>query len=312
MSRLIPSNYYTNKHVIISFLQSMSLRHNFSSDVFELQNRVSGKVEDCEQGLVNSQSKIYIHISDEHTLVLPGGRHLPPNSRPGKVPSLDGHGFYLVCLNYPNCVAASDVTIDYSNMNIQNLQLSGFFTHDLMQKFVYVPCLPFAFEPTKSKHAERGMMTTFWFTNPRGDRRTEINEQISTLGFEVKNINFKSLEEYYTLLEGTRILVNVHQTPHHHTLEELRILPALSRGVIIVSESVPLQEYVPFSEYIVFAPYHELAKTAADVYKNYTEHWNRIFGPSSKLNETLSVLLSNSYTALETRVLAVARSKKII
>ena len=38
------------------------------------------------------------------------------------------------------------------------------------------------------------------------------------------------------LLDSTQILINVHTTAHHHTLEEYRVLPALLRGCVVVSE----------------------------------------------------------------------------
>ncbi len=44
------------------------------------------------------------------------------------------------------------------------------------------------------------------------------------------------------------ILINVHQTSHHHTLEELRLLPALLRSMAIVSEETPLFKHVPYSD----------------------------------------------------------------
>ena len=83
------------------------------------------------------------------------------------------------------------------------------------------------------------------------------------------------------LLDATKILVNVHQTDHHHTLEELRVLPALLRGVIVVSETVPLRECLPYERFVVWSSYENLAATVADVHRNYDEYRERIFGGSA-------------------------------
>jgi len=155
-------------------------------------------------------------------------------------------------------------------------------------------------------------MTTFFYTNPRGDRRTEINEQLGNLGISVENVHYSSLDEYEARLDETQILLNVHQTPHHNTLEEFRVLPALLRGVIVVSEWVPLQDTLPFKDYIIFAPYDELVKTAAEVYKNYSYYRHRFYGENSKINDTLTHMRISSLRSLTKRVIRVASEKKIL
>ena len=309
----IAPHYLSNKNVYMSFLSDISRRFNISEEVFVVKTRLP-PAEDCiPEGNSSTARNIVIHFSDEHNVVLPGGRHLPSNSRVGRVPTKDGNGFYLVCLNYPVCVDAADIVLEYSNMNIQNIRLSGFHSDAFLRKFVYIPAIPLVYEPAKLNHSLRlrPMMTTFGYTNPRGDRRTEINEQINALRIRIENIHYNSLEEYEARLDETQILVNVHQTPHHHTLEEFRVLPALLRGVLIVSEWVPLQEALPFRDYVIFAPYDELVSTAAKVFNNYTHYWQLFFGNHSKLNETLALMRTVSYNALATRVLDIALQKKI-
>ena len=69
------------------------------------------------------------------------------------------------------------------------------------------------------------------------------------------------------LLDSTQILINVHTTAHHHTLEEYRVLPALLRGCVVVSEDVPLAREVPYADSIVFAPYERLLAISQDSYQ---------------------------------------------
>lgn len=309
----VPPHYLSNRNVYLSFFEEITRRLNISQDLFVFKIRLP-PAEDCavESNSSASENNIVIHISDEHTVVLPGGRHLPPNSRIGRVPTKDSNGFYLVCLNYPVCVSASDIVLEYSNMNIQNLRQSGFYDESFLQKFVYIPAIPLLYEPKKRNHSIHQIMSTFYYTNPKGDRRTEVNEQIGKMGIPIDNVHYSSLDEYEARLDETQILLNVHQTPHHHTLEEFRVLPAILRGVIVVSEWVPLQEALPFKDYIIFAPYDDLARTAAAVYYNYSYYWQRFFGGQSKINDTLSYMRISSLKSLTKRVIQVANEKKIL
>jgi hypothetical protein len=73
------------------------------------------------------------------------------------------------------------------------------------------------------------------------------------------------------------ILVNLHQTEHHHTLEELRILPALLQGVLVVSEPSPLIDKVPYSKFVTFASIEEMPAVISRLMDNYEESWANTF-----------------------------------
>jgi hypothetical protein len=100
-------------------------------------------------------------------------------------------------------------------------------------------------------------------------------------------MNYRNVNSCYSkesLLEQysqTKILVNVHQTDHHHTFEELRVLPALRRGVIVISETVPLIDKIPYSDYIIWTEYEHLTETVKEVQSNYEYYHNVIFGDGS-------------------------------
>ena len=103
------------------------------------------------------------------------------------------------------------------------------------------------------------------------------------------------------LLLGTRILVNVHQTGHHHTLEELRLLPALLSGVVVVSEDVPCRELVPYHEYIVWTDYDSLSSTVARVNREYDAYFAKFFGPHSDLPNVLERMRQRTHEELAAR-----------
>ena len=111
--------------------------------------------------------------------------------------------------------------------------------------------------------------------------------------------------------DASAILLNIHQTPHHHTLEEMRILPALMRGVVVISEIVPLAETVPYSSFIVWSSINDLPATITDVLTNYETYFDRFFGPESKLPCILTAMRSKAYRDLEKGILKLYRQHSI-
>jgi hypothetical protein len=103
--------------------------------------------------------------------------------------------------------------------------------------------------------------------------------------------------------DASAIMLNIHQTPYHHTLEELRILPALMRGVVIISETAPLIETVPYAAFIVWSSIDALPATIADVTTHYETYFDKFFGPGSKLPCILATMRSNGYRDMERRIL---------
>ncbi len=63
--------------------------------------------------------------------------------------------------------------------------------------------------------------------------------------------------------------MNIHQIDHHITLEELRVLPALLTGILVVSENVPYKEEVPYNNHIVWFDYDNMKEVIEDVISNY-------------------------------------------
>jgi hypothetical protein len=92
-------------------------------------------------------------------------------------------------------------------------------------------------------------------------------------------------------------MLNVHQTDHHHTFEELRVLPALLNGVVIVSEESPLKNVIPYSDYIVWSDYDDIPRKTLEVYNNYEYYYNKFF-VEGNLKNILNDMVKNNITNL--------------
>ena len=141
-------------------------------------------------------------------------------------------------------------------------------------------------------------------------RRSEILEELLQEGLLIRNFNDRvtidSLEE---LLSETKILINLHQVDYYHTAEEFRLLPALIKGCIIVSEDVPLRNLIPYHEYIIWvSDRSELADTLRSVQNNYDYFYNLIHGSGSGLLELIEKMKVDAYEHLEARLLSVVTS----
>jgi hypothetical protein len=116
------------------------------------------------------------------------------------------------------------------------------------------------------------------FGNRREPRRAALLTRARRRGLDLRHVDgifdTASLERLY---RSSRALLNVHQTADHHTAEELRILPALRSGMIVISEDVPLREELPYHAFVIWAAYEDLLDAAAAVLANYEAEHARLF-----------------------------------
>ena len=296
------AHYTPNVGLIMDYFDRIFAAHNISAEKFEMRR---------SERFANPENRdlsnfISVFRSDEHNVILPGGSNMPPNPVPGTLLSYDNTTHYLVAIVEPMNFAKSDIVLEYSKLNIYNMRSSGFYDSEYFDKMVYIPALPFSpvvVAPNPRTRAKNEVIATFGYTNPRGDRRTEVIEMLGKRGISATMHHFQSLTELRDLYDESKILVNVHQTGHHHTLEEFRVLPALQRGVIVVSEWVPARHVIPFAEYIIFAPYGQLVETVANVSRDYDAYYNKFFGLGSLLPHILHRELADSFNHLERRIL---------
>jgi len=215
-----------------------------------------------------------IDLQPEHTLVKPGGRD-SEGAPTGTTPLPDGSGRYLVRVADHAHLRSQDAVIEYSLCNLEHLRSSGHYP-DLLAKNYYIAPLLFAprLEPG---HRSRPMLTLM--ADVRQPRRASFLAAAAVVGLPLRNVRGAySAEALAALFDDTRILINLRQTDSHDTLEELRVLPALLRGVIVISEDVPLRTSVPYHEQVIWCRYDELIACAEAVHADYAGQHRRLFG----------------------------------
>lgn len=229
---------------------------------------------DYEFQFKNRNRSVKVDIQFEHTLVKPGGRD-SGGAVAGTIPLPDGPGTYLVRIPNLDYLRTLDLVVDYSLPNMINVQACGAFD-DYAAKAIHVAPL---LHELDAGDAERSGEIVALFGDVHQARRRSFLERAAEAGLPLKNVKgvFKQ-DKLRRLYRNTKILVNVHQTGEHHTLEELRILPALLSGVIVVSEDVPLKEQVPYARFIVWSSYDKLIDTVRQVHDNHERYFRQIFG----------------------------------
>jgi hypothetical protein len=221
----------------------------------------------------NSNHTLTININYEHTLVKCGGRDVPDGTPHGNIAD-DTNETYLVRIYNYNVLNNSDIIIDYSNPNICNVKTCSKYS-SFSKKHIYIS--PSIYNPYFIKE-NRNIITLTTFTNANEKRRAELLKNIENEKLEHTNINnCFEINQMQCILKATKILINIHQTPHHHTFEELRALPALECGVIVISEKSPLIELIPYSDLIIWSSYEDIIEKTKEVINNYDFFHNKIF-----------------------------------
>ena len=231
---------------------------------------------DCirENGAENLDKTVFFQV--EHNLVLPGGRSVGPDDPLGPVPSLYGDGQrYHVRVVRKEQYYRSDIVVEYNVPNVVNITSSGIFPEEVVRKIVYAPSLPWRYEP-----AHRRDLAIVSNVNIEGEpRRLEMLRRLGERCLEFQNVQHGyDLDAVRQLYARTKILVNFHRTWHHHSVEEFRILPALSQGCVVISEDVPLRTSIPYHEHVIWCSYDELPSVARRVLGDYDTHYQRIHG----------------------------------
>jgi hypothetical protein len=173
-------------------------------------------------------------------------------------------------------LSSADIIIDYSLINQFNLSKSVEFATHYAKSFAISPALYSLDKDLLGLSRNRVIDTITLFANPDEPRRRRFLNELDLAGVKSQNMNnvFDSTSELY---RATKILVNIRQTDHHDTLEELRVLPALRCGVIVISERSPLVELTRYSKYVIWGELDELPAIILDVQKNYAQWHARIF-----------------------------------
>jgi hypothetical protein len=227
----------------------------------------------------NNNKIIRINFNYEHTLVKIGGRDTG-NALTGNIKDDDGNN-YLVRIDRYDQLLNSDIIIDYSIPNICNVINSNLY-HDFAQKHIYI-APSFYHNNLYFVKENRNISTLTTFINIYEPRRFTLLEKINKYDIHHVNVNnCFNKDDLQNLYKNTKILINIHQTDHHHTFEELRVLPALQCGVIVVSEKSPLSHLVPYNDYVIWSSYDNIVDKVIEIINNYDHFFDLIFKNNKK------------------------------
>lgn len=211
-----------------------------------------------------------IALQFEHTLVRPGGRD-SDGFPVGNIPIADGSGNYLVRLCNYDSLSRANIIVEYSIPNIVNVRSIDKFPH-YCDKVIHIsPCL---YDIDFSDHRPLDITTNFY--DPNQPRRYKLLQSLAPLG--VRNHTGVYDDKLAKLYSASKVLVNIHQTDYHDCLEELRVLPGLRRGCVVIAERSALQDIIPYAEHIVWADYDKIPDMVESVLKYYDDYRNSIFG----------------------------------
>lgn len=229
----------------------------------------------------NDLKTINIGLQYEHTLVKKNGRGLNYVFE-SKTKTEEGENYLIRIDQYPSLVE-KDIIIDYSLSNLTHISTNPNL-EVYLNKCRYVPLLTYGLNLKSEGRTDIISNFSAW-----NERRSNFINKVK------KNVNnFQNITDCFekqnilNQFSKTKILVNVHQTDEHHTLEELRILPALTQGVIVISEKIPLIDTIPYNKHIIWSDYNNLENTILEVINNYNYYHGQIF--NKEFVETINTL----------------------
>ena len=217
-----------------------------------------------------------IFVQVEHALVKSGGRDSDGFEAGALlIPSAISTIPYIARLSDYEQLKKFDFIVEYSRINLANIQGVEKF-RDLQGRLIYISPTLYKLNCASSNARQRNFIAITNFGNSEEPRRKMFLEAMRAKQIPIQNIQtwYEDVEELYA---RTRILVNIRQTDHHDTLEELRVLPALRSGVIVISEIAPYKELTRYSEFIIWGALDELPEIIRNVQDNYEATWNSIF-----------------------------------
>jgi len=229
---------------------------------------------DCDvfKGLFFFLPVVRVVLQIEHTLVRVGARD-SSNAVLGHIKIPNSNEYFLVRITKPMALNNADLIFEYSKINQFNIAKVVSLNNYSSKIFCITPALYKLVQNSFLFSSRRKFDTITLFGNPDEPRRKKFLANLTLKRVKYQNINniFDNVEVLY---RNTKILINIRQTNHHDTLEELRVLPALRCGVIVISERAPLVELTGYSKYIIWGNLDELPAIILDVQNNY-ENWHK-------------------------------------
>lgn len=212
-------------------------------------------------------------VNVEHTVVAEGSYE--SIEAPHYLVEYNGRKYHVRLLSAERVARRATALLDYSAANVTHVAESALYP-EVSLRHRYVASAIFGNAPLALHTGTRrhGSLSTFVVTTENPRRGPFLSRMPSTHINETGVWGKGALRQLY--LE-TKVLVNVHQTDFHRTLEELRVLPALLCGVIVVSEAVPLEHTVCYRDAVIFEELEEIPNRVREVLENYEEWHDRLF-----------------------------------
>ncbi len=198
----------------------------------------------------------------------------------------------------------ASTVIDYSALNIEQLtDLPTLGTQS--PKFHTIA--PLLGEFSKSRGPRQEVTIATMYGSPERGRRGQIGSMLSKAGIGVRNI--RNFESYEIAFRDVAILLNFRQVEHFSTPEELRILPALLQGVVVIAEDTPFARKSLCADFLVFAEVTNLSRVLMEVQSNYSSYWTEIFGADRFSDFVQTLEIANNTVAA--RIMQSITSKKV-
>jgi len=285
-------NDYNN--YIVSLLKYVIKKHNLSINIILGHNACRYKIRGSNV-FPKKQKTINININYEHTLVTDDKNTY---SKHPKSNIIFNNSSYLIRIDKIEVLRNSHILLDYCIPNVYNVKTNSHY-YNLSKNHIYIA--PSLYENIFINHNNRKIDSLTTFLNVFG-RRKRLLDNIRGSSLKHSNINTCfTKQNIQNLYKNTKILINIHQNDNTNSFEELRCLPALQNGVIIVSEESPLTNVLPYNDLIIWTKYDNIITKTKEVLNNYEEYYNKIF---SKNNiNILKNIDSNNKKDIETKIL---------
>lgn len=180
----------------------------------------------------------------------------------------------------PEAFERSNHIIEYSianQINILNSSLSSLYKN----KSHYIA--PLIGSISAERIARNVCKIVTMFGRPDLGRRGKALQQLRQSGADVTNI--RNFENYSSAFKDYAILVNLAQKSYLQTPEELRILPALLEGLLVITEENRFLDQLPYRDFLITSSVRDLPYTVRDVSLNYPERWHETFQSTHERHE---------------------------
>ena len=198
----------------------------------------------------------------------------------------------------------SDIVVDYSIPNIHSVMEST-LCDIIAQKMVYVS--PLLYDNLYLLKDNKSICVLTTFISLGIPRRIELMKRIKEIDKNYQNITELFNKEVFIkeilqdVFKHTKVLINIHQDDNRKTFEELRVLPALQCGVIVICEESAYNELIPYNNLIIWSSYDKIVDKLVEVLENYDVYHSKIF---CEENVTLlNGLQEMNVNALEKKIL---------